>query len=213
MANVATTQPGEGLHDMRQRQQQCRCEWRQLCEALEGAQGQDLVRNSVDKFQIVRTYRVYGRGFERLAAELRRAARHEQYDFFRERGVPMTVLTASLVDLLLDDWKAAIVAKKRRVSEIFRFKYGEDIESCIVTPEDSVQLGMSQALHDADALLTLSDRSQPGVDYHEYRQLRVEVERLQEQMAMLRSIVDAQMNQLRHLENKLRDCSAAAAAS
>jgi hypothetical protein len=199
MASGTIRQHDEGLAALRERQKQSRSEWRQLCETLESAQGDELIRNSLDKYQLIRTYRIYGNGFDRLASSLRRAATQGHYDFFRERGMPQNVLTTSFVEVLLEDWKRAIAAKKRRVAEIFRFKYGEDIAHWMVTPDDSARLGTAQPLHDADALLCLTGRSRPGVDFQELQHLRSEVEQLHEQVTALRTMVEAQAEQLRGL--------------
>ena len=183
--------------DLKEQQRQSREEWRHLCETLERAQGDELGRRCKDKFQFVKTYGTYARDFDSLAADLKGAAAQGQYSFFSERGVPRSVLTPAFVELLLNDWKATILAKKRHLAHIFHFRFREDIETCIVTFEDSANLGSAESVHQSDALLQLSGMSQPTVTSQDLDELRAEISDLRGRLEELRSFVHTELNLLK----------------
>ena len=194
MEDPQAQQPADYADD---RQHRFRAEWRQLCETLESAQGDELCRVSRDKYQFVKTYRMYGRDFDRLAADLKRSARHGQFQFFCERGLPQDVLTYKFVELLLEDWKAAVLAKKRHVAEVFRFRFNENIDTCIVTGEESAQLGEADSLHPGDALHHLSGRSQPTISFRDMDRLQEQVEQLRARLDQLSVSLSAEIANLK----------------
>lgn len=179
------------------RQQQCRAEWRQLCETLEAAQGDELCRTCRDKYQFIKTYRVYGRDFERFAVTLKKSAAVGQYQFFCDRGVPRDILTPIFVELLLDDWKSVIDAKKRHVAEVYRFKFNENIDTCIVTGEDSARLSGAESMHTNDALHHLTGMAQPAISFRDVESLRAEIQDLRDKFDQLSGSLQAEMANLK----------------
>jgi hypothetical protein len=182
---------------MKARQRACRAEWRQLCETLEAAQGDELCRTCRDKFAFVKTYRVYGRDFDRFAANLGKSAAVGQYQFFCDRGVPRDVLTPAFIKLLLDDWKSAIDAKKRHVAEVFRFKFNENIETSIVTGEESARLSDADCVHASDALHHLTGKAQPAISFRDVELLRTEVRDLSNRVDQLSQSFHAEIEELK----------------
>jgi hypothetical protein len=185
--------------DRKVRQRQCRAEWRQLCETLESAQGDELCRTCRNKYQFVKTYRAYGRDFDRLTANLKKAAATGQGQFFWDRGVPRDLLTPSFVEVLLEDWKSTIQAKKRHVAEVFRFKYHENIDTCIVTGEDSAKLGGVESMHANDALHRLSGMAQPTISFRDVEHLRSDVQQLRTRLDQLSESVQREIAELKRL--------------
>lgn len=183
--------------DIRTRQGACRAEWRQLCETLETAQGDELCRTCRDKYQFIKTYRVYGRDLERFVANLKKSAAVGQYQFFCDRGVPREVLTPTFVEVLLDDWKSAIDAKRRHVAEVFRFKFNENIESYIVTGEDSARLSGVESVHASDALHHLTGKAQPPISFRDVESLRSEVQDLKTKLDQLGESLHAEVAELK----------------
>lgn len=179
------------------RQQQCRSEWRQLCETLEAAQGDELCRTCRDKYQFIKTYRVYGRDLERFVIALKKSATVGQYQFFCDRGVPRDVLTPTFVEWLLEDWKSVIDAKRRHVAEVYRFKFNENIDTCIVTGEDSARLSGAESMHTNDALHHLTGMAQPAISFRDVESLRAEIQDLRDKFDQLSGSLQAEMANLK----------------
>ena len=180
-------------------QRQCQTEWRNLCETLENAQAEDLVRSCKDRCQFVKTFRNYGNGFDYLSTELRKSARLGQFRFFCERGLPRQIMTPIFVDSLLQDWKSAIEGKKTRAREIFRLRFREDVESCIKTCGDLDRLEMVKSVHEADAVLQMSAMAQPKPTFQDIDELRGEIMELQVRLDKFSASVQDELATLRRL--------------
>ena len=174
-------------------QKQARREWRQLCHALESAQGDELVQSCRDAWQFARTYQQYGRSYVRIADDARRAASQGNYAFFRQRGVPEEVLSPEFVDKLLRDWKSTIRSKKSRVAEIFSFRFHEPIDSFLSNHEESKRLLGAVALHDSDAVDQFSLVAEQTETRQEIATLRDEVNRLRQELGELRELVQGSL--------------------
>lgn len=192
----------DAKHDssqMDRHRRQYQTEWRHLCETLENAQAEDLIRTCRDKCQFVKTFRIYGNGLDQLSSALRDSARHGQYGFFCERGLPRHIMTPALVDSLLDDWRSAIEGKKTLAREIFRLRYHEDVETCIQTCQDWDRLDTVARLHESDAILTLSAMAQPRITYQEIDELRREIAELRLRLDQCSALVQDELTTMRRL--------------
>jgi hypothetical protein len=180
-------------------QRQARSEWRHLCETLENAQAQDLIRSCKDKCQFIQTFRTYGNGFGRLSSTLRELAKVGEYRFFCERGMPRGTMTPAFADLLLADWKSAIEGKKELVREMFRFRYHENLEPCTRSRHDMERIEVAQTLHQQDAVLALSTMVHPKVTFEEIDELRGEIAELRVQLEQLSVFAQNELAVLRCL--------------
>ncbi len=133
-----------------------RAEWRNLCFTVERYQADDLLSNCRDKYQFAKTYMNYGRGMDRKVADLEDCAKRGIYTFFTERGIPTDVMSPTLVQRLLGDWKGAIASKRTRVAEAFEIRFGEEIGVFIATAHNADRLTEAESLDEADALILLS---------------------------------------------------------
>ncbi|MBN1854332.1 MAG: hypothetical protein JW829_16500 [Pirellulales bacterium] len=174
-------------------QELSRLEWRHLCETLERAQGEELARQCHDKFAYVKTYQIYGEGMDLRIAEIKKAAAQGNYQFFLDRGVPAKVLTPAFAEVLLNDWKVSVRAKKDQVAEVFNLRFHEDIRHCIETYEEEQKLNSAVPLHQRDGFLQLTGMAQPGVSSHDIDQLRLEIAEIREQLIHLHNLVHSQL--------------------
>jgi hypothetical protein len=150
-------------------------EFRHLCFTLERAQGENLIQNCRDKFQFAKSYLVYGRDLEQIVAELKQSAAHGEYAFFTERGVAREIMTPALAEVMLKDWKGAIASKKATVAEMFRKRYGEEIDEFISTPHNSSRLIMASSFDEADAIAGLAELTNNRITAAEFGQVRADI--------------------------------------
>ncbi len=136
-------------------QEALRSEWRNLCFALERLQADALLATCHDKFEFAKSYSVYGAGFGALYDELMKRAGAGDFEFFVERGMCESLMSAAMVERMLADWYGAIASKKSRLDETFSIRYGEDIDEFLVNPRHAARLAAATAADSADALLKL----------------------------------------------------------
>lgn len=138
-------------------QEAMRVEWRNLCFALERLQADGLLANCRDKFEFAKTYSVYGAGFEALYDDLLKRAQAGDFEFFVDRGMSESLMSAAMVERLLVDWYGAIASKKSRLDEAFSIRYGEDVDEFAANPAHAAHLASAKALDAADAVLLLPE--------------------------------------------------------
>jgi hypothetical protein len=109
-------------------QRAARCEWRNLCFALEGLQATELLGTCRDRFAFARTCQVYARQHQWANVEVRRAIAAGDYRFFTVRGVPESVMTEEFARVLLRDWGGAVASKQTRLSKGFLGRFATDID-------------------------------------------------------------------------------------
>ncbi len=174
-----------------------RKEWLRLCTTLESAQGDELSKVCRDPYQFARTYQQYSARFDEVSRDVRQAVARGDLTFFRERGVPSDVIDDSFAKSLLADWRDVIKTKKQKVAEVFRLRFQNSIERFINAEEHASKLNTARPLHEADALLQLTGRSQPHADPQEIAELRADVNQLRQQLEELTNYVKTELAALK----------------
>jgi len=174
-----------------------RQEWVRLCGTLEAAQGDELSKHCRDPYQFARTYQQYGAQFDEVARDVQRSVRHGDTTFFRERGVPSGIVNDSFTKSLLADWQDSIKTKKRKVAEVFQLKFQQAIDHFIQAEQNMSKLNAARPLHQTDALLQLSGRSQPIVNLQDISELRAELQQLRQQLEELTQYVKTELTSLK----------------
>jgi len=164
-------------------------EWRDLCYTLEKAQGDELCHHCHDKFQFAKTFSVFGREFERAADDVRHRVGQGNFSFFSERGIPGDVMTPTLAERMLDDWRHAIDAKRGHLEIVFRSKFGQTIDECLRGEENAVPLNLAESLERADAVTLLSDFAHDKSTPCDLGPLENRVEQIKSQLAYLNEAV------------------------
>ncbi|MCA9264141.1 MAG: hypothetical protein KDA60_09855 [Planctomycetales bacterium] len=184
-----------------ERQRAAREEWRRLCDALENAQGEELVRTCRNRYQLIKTYKLYGSKFDQIVSDLKKAADKGDFSFFRERGVPTSIMDWRFAQELLQVWKTKIQDKKRQVEQIYNLQYGEPLPAAMRTDEEAFKLDSVEPLHTMDALMQLSGMSQPDSD-DQIKALRDEVHRLRSDLVALSEFVKSELTSIRESMQK-----------
>jgi hypothetical protein len=183
--------------DAKDQRNSARKEWVRLCGTLESAQGDELSKQCRDPYQFARTYQQYGARFDEIAHGVQQAVRRGDTTFFRERGVPSDMINDSFTKLLLADWLDCIKTKKQKVAEVFQLKFQQAVEHFIQAEVNTSKLNTARPLHESDALLQLSGRSQPIVNLQDISDLRTEMQQLRQQLEELTLYVKTELTSLK----------------
>ena len=136
-------------------QQAARREWQSLCFTLERLQVKELCESCVDKVQFAKTYQTYSERFEQMAAEVRRAVGDGDYSFFTQRGIASEMMTPTLADRLLKDWRNAIALKQSLAEKGFWCRFAEEIDVFLNQHRNALRVAMAESLHPTSAIFAL----------------------------------------------------------
>ena len=149
-------------------QEACCREWRDLCQALERAQGEDLNQNCRDKYQFAKTYMVFGRDLAATIDDVRARLAQGNASFFTERGAFCDEITAEMAELMLRDWSDAVAAKKQHAAFVFHNKFGRQIDDFVGTNYQALvnttKMASARPLFASDAIVLMSELPKAAPD-------------------------------------------------
>ena len=146
----------------------CR-EWREICQTLERAQGEDLNQNCRDAFQFAKSYQAFGRDLPATITDVRQRVANGNYSFFADRGIFASCLSPSVAERMLRDWQQAVEIKKQHAAFVFHNKFGKSIDEFIGDGYQAVanttKMAGAKSLVETDAVImlgTLPKHPPPG---------------------------------------------------